>query len=226
MFSLDPHGQSSVGVISKALCSNCTILSGRTGLVFEDGKSATPADSVYVHHILSVDISKPGTMPVSPCDYSNPVVNENSVIPTMPVSGFIGQGEDNGDTGIFFTNYDGSYPSGFQIGDDDKFLLQTDLVNYNTDSRTVYVTFDIEYVEGHIGADAVTNLLSMTGYRVEEPKLNKTGPAITDSKKFPVLEDGHIVAMRGHMHNGGDVMVGSFVIVSGGRELTDPDSFC
>jgi hypothetical protein len=142
---------------------------------------------VYVHHILSVDLSKQGSMPISICDYANPVVNETSVVPMMPAYGFIGQGEDNGDTAIFFTTYDGSYPSGFHIGSDDKFLLQTDLVNYNNESRTVYVTFDLEYVDGHVGADAVTNLLSVTGCKVAEPKLNKTGPAVTNSQKFPVL---------------------------------------
>jgi hypothetical protein len=129
------------------------------------------------------------------CDFKNSVVNQSSAVPMIPDSGFIGEGEENGDTAIFFATYDGPYPAGFHIGANYMFMLQTDLVNYNTESKIVYVTFDLEYVDGHVGADAETNLLSVTGCKIAEPKLNKTGLAATDSQKFPMLEDGHIIAM-------------------------------
>lgn len=48
--------------------------------------------------------------------------------------------------------------------------------------------------------------MSVTSCKIAEPKLNKTGVAITDSQKFPILDNGHIVVMKGHMRNGGEAM--------------------
>jgi hypothetical protein len=52
------------------------------------------------------------------------------------------------------------------------------------------------------GEDATPNLLSVTGCRMAAPKTDPNGPAVTQSKKFPVLVDGTIISAKGHMHNG------------------------
>jgi hypothetical protein len=89
-------------------------------------------------------------MPVRRCDMD--VVNTNiSARNPYPGAGFIGQGEDNGDSAIMFTSADGKYNSGFHVGTADKFLLNADLVNYNNVTKEVYLTFDIEYIDGVVG---------------------------------------------------------------------------
>lgn len=82
-----------------------------------------------------------------------------------------------------------------------------DLVNYNNETRNVYLTWDLEYVPGIIGQDSTPNLMSVTGCKMAQPNLNKTGRAVTLSKNFPVLIDGTIISAKGHMHNGGEAMV-------------------
>jgi hypothetical protein len=74
-----------------------------------------------------------------------------------PGAGFIGQGEDNGDSTIMFTSADGKYNSGFHVGTADKFLLNADLVNYNNVTKDVYLIFDIEYIDGIVGKLAQGN---------------------------------------------------------------------
>jgi hypothetical protein len=194
--SLDPNGQSFVSIVdANSFCSNCTVLSGQTGLEFEDGTPADPAHGVYIHHILSADISREGRLTVLPCDFEKFNYAENPISPVTPGAGFVGQGEDNGDSAIMFTSRDGKFDSGFQIGAKDKFIVQSDLVNYNNKSVDVYLTFDLEYVDGQVGMEAAPNLLSVTGCKLAEPKVSKEGPAETKSQSFPVLVDGTLISM-------------------------------
>jgi hypothetical protein len=180
---------------AKSLCTNCTVLSGRTGLEFEDGSPADPAHGVYIHHILSFDISRTGVLTALPCDFDTFNLTETPINPITPGAQFLGQGEDNGDAAVLFTTRDGSYESGFQIGKNDKFLLQSDLVHYNEEDKKIFVTFDFEYVEGHVGVDAAPNLLSVVGCKLLEPKIDAAGPAVTNSKNFPILVDGTIIGI-------------------------------
>lgn len=207
LFSLDPKGQAFVSVILDPICDDkCTILAGQTGLMSEDGKPLGAEQGMYIHHILSADYSKPMTMPVLPCDSAD--VNKPA-IPNMifPGSGFMGQGEDNGDSAILFTSKNGSFDSGFHATKNDKFIVQSDIVNYSNETRKVFLTFDLEYLDGIHGQDATPNLLSVTGCKIAAPKVNATGVATTTSQKFPVTVNGTIVSAKGHMHNGGDAMI-------------------
>jgi hypothetical protein len=118
---------------------------------------------------------------------------------------FLAQGDDT--TGsTFFTTRDGSYQSGFMVGPEDKILNQMDLVNYNVESRSVYVVYEVEYVEGLVGSDAAATLMSVTGCALPIPKdgkppasainlhnLNKDGVAVTESGEFDILKDSKII---------------------------------
>jgi len=207
--SLDPHGQSYINTFpSSSLCKNCTILAGASSLEFEDGTPADPEHGVYIHHILSADITRWGTTTILPCDFADSEVQKaRETFKMLAPSAFLGRAEDNGRDTVLFTSRDGTFDSGFHLGESNTFLLQTDFVNYNKETKKVYVTFDIEYVDGITGVEASTNLLSVVGCGAGEPKVNLTGPAVTESKRFPILADGTIIALKGHLHNGGERMV-------------------
>jgi hypothetical protein len=189
-------------------------------LEYEDGTVADPSNGIYAHHMLSSDISKRGVLPVGLCDSANPSA-ASAGFPIDIGAPFIGGSEDTGEP-LMFTSQDGTYESGFLVGKNDNFVLTTDLVNYNNVTKNIYVSMDIEWVNGHVGRDAIPNLISVTGCKLVEPKLSKDGPAVTESQKFPILVDGSLIAMskcfrmmpsirltgfeEGHMHNGGDRM--------------------
>jgi hypothetical protein len=163
-----------------------------------------PSTGVYIHHIISFDLSKPANLPITKCGVGQ--------APQRISLGaeFLAQGEDSsGQAGILFTSADGTYDSGFHLGADDKIMNQVDLVNYNKDTRKVFVNYEIEYVEGKVGADAAATLMSVTGCKnmggehsghapASPPqsgiKLNQTGIAITESPQFNILDDGKIVS--------------------------------
>jgi hypothetical protein len=199
--SLDPKGQASIDLLTSGLCSNCTILAGHTSLAFADGSEAGPAQGVYIHHVISFDLNKPANLPVSKCG-----VGQTASRPSLG-SEFLAQGDDSGAGGnILFTSIDGKFNSGFVVRND-KFVNQVDLVNYNTGSKEVFVNYEIEYVDGHVGVDAAATLMSVTGCKnsggrahgdsaappVSAINLDKNGVAVTESPNFNILKDGKIV---------------------------------
>lgn len=217
MGSLDPNGQAFVELISEGLCRNCTVLAGKTRITFEDGTEAGPPQGIYIHHVISREITKPANLPVTKCGVGQ---KPQAGMPKMGGSEFLAQGDDSQTAGsILFTSKDGKYKSGYFIGP--KFILmnQMDLVNLNPESKKVYVTYEIEYVDGHVGADASATLMSVTGcnqiplgapapapapaaghsdgkggLKLGGIKLDPNGVAITESPKFQITKDAKIVA--------------------------------
>lgn len=184
------------------MCDNCTILAGKPGLVFEDGSVAGPSQGVYIHHILTHDLSKMPKAPVSKCGVDDDITPTTAKRGAMELGAqLFAVGEDSGDGHLYFTSTDGKYESGFFVAKEDTFGFQADLVNYNKEEKKVYVTVEIEYVDGLVGVDAISNLMSILGCEVGHGKngggyihLNETGVAVTNSKRFPILADGTIVS--------------------------------
>lgn len=77
--------------------------------------------------------------------------------------------------------------------------MQYDVVNYNKQKKNVFLDLEIEFVNGLQGKDAGHVLKSVQG----SPKVSKSGPAVTNSRKMTVTEDATIVWARGHIHAGG-----------------------
>jgi len=56
---MDPNGFSTFRVMAKgAMCSDCTVLAGKMQIVYENGTAAKIADGVYLHHAITIDLSK------------------------------------------------------------------------------------------------------------------------------------------------------------------------
>lgn len=181
-------------VISEGLCSDCTVLAGKTSVRFEDGKEAGPASGIYVHHLVNYDISKPANLPVSKC--ASGKANDSSPFG----SEFLAQGDDSLGSTVKFTSSDGSANTGYYIGTSDHIMSQVDLVNYSETSQKIYITYDIEYVPGKEGMrDSAATLMSVTGCPKERTaagaiKLDPNGIAFTESPKFPITADATIVS--------------------------------
>jgi hypothetical protein len=72
-------------------------------------------------------------------------------------------------------------------------------VNYNTEPKDIYITYDLEWLPGIQGDDVKTVLLSVTSCSTSI-KLSESGPTNTTSGKFYFLEDGKVFRARGHLH--------------------------
>jgi hypothetical protein len=188
---MDPNGFGLVKRLSTGMCKDCTVLSGKTDVVFENGTRADLSSGVYLHHVVAMDVSKPVPTFVNGC---------GSIASSF--SPFLG-GAVDGFT-QYYTTPDGKFNSGYYIKDD-TFIMQAELVNYRKEPQKVYIQMDIEYVPGKVGSDATQSTLAATecSSATQSFKPAKDTAGELKSQVYPVTKDGSIIAARGHMHDGG-----------------------
>jgi hypothetical protein len=76
-----------------------------------------------------------------------------------PGSLFVGGSEDR--YGGYFTTPDGSFNSGYYIGQKDKLVLNGDLVNNSDETKTVYTLNEIEYIPGKVNGMSEASMYVM-----------------------------------------------------------------
>jgi hypothetical protein len=162
--AFDPAGTSLVRTMSEGICSDCTILSSRADLVFEDGKRADIAGGVYLHHLNVLNL---GIKDVYNWIDMCPSVSEYFSFLKPPVSGpmpfqpLAVAGVD--ESTQFFTSLDGNFKSGYYVAPTDSFLLQFEAINYNKEAKDVYIQIEEEHVPGRIGKQATFSPVSALG---------------------------------------------------------------
>lgn len=130
-----------------SFCSSCTVLSGQIQIRYTDGTPANVSNGIYVHHILTNGMrSQPAFVKSCMGGGGGP--------------GFVGAGDDNGNTPFLYAPKDGSLESGYWISPQDRFFGQIVLVNYNKEPKTVEVWYDLEYLPGHVGRSIKSSLIS------------------------------------------------------------------
>lgn len=96
---------------------------------------------------------------------------------------------------------DDQFLSGYQIGTSENttYALTGEIVNYKPIPQKVFIELDYEFLEGKVGIEASSTLLSATGcdfgqggtnYVSDEPRNTLT------SKPYPIITDGTIVNAR------------------------------
>jgi len=198
------QGQAIFMTMPKTLCNSngpCTILAGKVGVMYTDGKEATPANGVYIHHILTSDSTKKQKPWLSNCGSpSTPAMNIAGI---LGGTAFVGTGEDSADGLTVYTSEDGTRNSGYHVGGSDSFTGWAQLVNYSPESKQIYVYYDLEWVPGIQGDDIKTATFTATCGGSPKIRLSTTGPTNTTSGKFYFMEDGKVLGARGHLHDGG-----------------------
>jgi hypothetical protein len=198
-------GQTFALSINKGFCNDdgpCTVYAGKLGVMFEDGTPATPASGIYIHHVLTTDVSKKTDPFLSACNA--PTRAGFSVSSLKPGStGFVGVGEDSGDHPILYTTSDGSLDAGYHVKKGENFEANVVLVNYNKEPKNVLITYDLEWSPGLVGANTKGMLIAVNQCLGTRIKTSNTGPTMTKSGEFTFLEGGKLFAARGHLHDGG-----------------------
>jgi len=194
--AMDPNGQAGVVTLSEGICTKCSILSARFLLTYEDGREASPANQVYIHHFVSYDATKMDKAPFWGC---------NGGFPGAGAS-FIDRGEDSGDTDTIFTAPNGKIESGFHM-DSGSLLVQYDMVNYSEQTKKIYVNLEYEYRTNQNDKDAGHTLKSVTCNGAIPPRVSTIGSAVTTSPSIYISSNNTLVWARGHLHSGGVKMV-------------------
>lgn len=192
--SLDSNGQGITWTIPKStFCGgqDCTIIAGQSGLEFANGTKADVSKGVYIHHILGTNQKKKVDPFVSRCDSSGDIASVK--MPGKSNAGFVGGSDDNIDEPMVYGTKDGSVEGGYWLGKEDSIGVWADLVNLDKEDKELFLTYDLEYMPGHVGADAQGSLISVTGCGGRRIATPMSGPANTTSGKFKFFRDGYLV---------------------------------
>lgn len=198
-------GQKIAFTINKGFCNvagPCTVYSGKLGVMFEDGSPATPEKDIYIHHVLTTDVSKKTDPFLSSCNApTRPGYSVSSLRPGS--TGFVGVGEDSGEHPVLYTTEDGKLDAGYHIKQGETFEANVVLVNYNKVPKRVLITYDLEWSPGLVGSNTKGMLIAVNQCAGTRIKTSATGPTTTKSGNFTFLEGGKLFAARGHLHDGG-----------------------
>jgi len=119
-----------VGLNVQKPCDDCTLLSLRGGVEYENGTEAA-GSSVYLHHAALLNLgpqAKDGTCGRPAYDLFFSTGNERS--------------------NIIYNNPNSTTPAGYYIQPSDKFLLQSEIVNNEQQEPPVWVVMKFEYIPG------------------------------------------------------------------------------
>ena len=101
---MDPNGLSVMKMVT-GFCKDCTLLSGKSDVVFANGTRADISAGVYLHHVIVMDLSKKEEGFVSTCPGD---LKTNKPTPP-PMSTFLGGAVD--EFTQYFTTPDGKVGS-------------------------------------------------------------------------------------------------------------------
>jgi hypothetical protein len=88
---------------------------------------------------------------------------------------------------------DGGIEGGYWLTPNDGISVWADLVNLDKTPKKIYLTYDLEYLPGKVGADAQGTLLSVTGCGARRINIISNGAANTTSDKFRFFRDGYLI---------------------------------
>jgi hypothetical protein len=56
---MDPNGFSAFRMLQDSICKDCTVLAGKMDVIFANGTRAGLSKGVYLHHAITIDLTKP-----------------------------------------------------------------------------------------------------------------------------------------------------------------------
>jgi len=173
--SMDPEGYNFIHQAKEGVCKDCTVLASKIDVVFENGSRADVSSGVYLHHIVTINMADRKTKsnlldtPFGFCSGGDAVMTGASGFQK-----FTNLFRKNTEAGIFgfaavdefkqlFTTPDGKFDSGYYLGQDDRLLLQGEIINYLPQPQKIFLQMDIEYMPGRVGKETATTISNVQG---------------------------------------------------------------
>jgi hypothetical protein len=211
--SLDPQG-TGWAYLASDFPTDITVLRAVMNIGYDDGTKIGNANGVYNHHVsLAISILY-GVLTISQAfflDMSRSLTSQigcqGKSIAIPAINSIMGSAADSGGINLNMT----SRPTtGNYIAKGHKILINGDLVNYNNATKEVFMTADVQYVDGKAKGLLETSVhllpvgtcesrfLGIESLFKRPPKDKKQWSLKGDG--LTVKEDGKLVLVRGHLH--------------------------
>jgi hypothetical protein len=159
-------------------CASCDIVGEKPDLVYADGSSATMDTGPMLHHFVISNLAA-----------------RDAVCPASPLGDRIWASGDE--------RTEKSFPDGYglPVKNADRWMLLTDLMNYSSSPKTVYISVTYT-IEGAATTTPVRSLWLDVGGCLSSYYSVPAGPSAR-SWRWTATTGGRLVFANGHQHNGG-----------------------
>jgi hypothetical protein len=218
---MDPDGFAFGKKLEGGLPTDVTVLAAQVNVVFENGTRADISNGVYLHHVISSITGKTQDMWLPFCPGSGSGAFDISkllpggldiskIIPGLDLTkidlsklnpgrlggaGFVGGAVD--EFIDYYTTPDGKFNSGYYIPPKISAMMSGEIINYLKEPQEVYIQFDVEFVPGKVGTEAVKTAISVEGCDGFPGTAFKNGVrGRVISKEYEIKKDGTIISFR------------------------------
>jgi len=200
--SFDPQGTGWASFASD-FPADITVLSAKMSVTLKDGSEIDNSNGVYNHHAFFFDVSKSMDSDLQCQGSHDRIAPLNTIAASAADSA-------NPAAGASVKNFTTKPIAANFIPKGHKMLLTCDLVNYNKESKDVYMNIDLQYVEGKapgllestihlVSAGACASKQHGTDALMLEPPKGKQQFTLVDNQ-IEVKDDGKLLFTKGHLH--------------------------
>jgi len=199
-------------------CTSCVLVGQWAGLEFPNGNNANIDSGMWLHHMVSINSGSGRYDPTCIGKSSLPHVDVNA----SPSSSerYFSSGNERSQVHLDILG-SGKTKWGYQLGMADRFGFIVDLMNINTEDKTVYLTMYYDFFEGGLPSGwknirVIWLDANQCGTsEVWPPK--QSGQFAVSTSKWTASFEGEIIGVGSHLHDGGvgtDIYIGSTSICS------------
>jgi hypothetical protein len=184
-------------------CTECTITRQWAGLELPDGTSANIDKGLWLHHMVQLTI---GSGRWDPTCYGKSSLPHTDVNASPSNSErYFSSGNERSIVGL--DPLGAKTKAGYHLKSTDRFAFIVDLMNINMEDKVVWLTMYYDFVEGPLPAgwnDMKTIWFDVNQCGTSEVRPPKQSGSFTiTSGKWNPNFTGKIVALGGHLHDGG-----------------------
>jgi hypothetical protein len=184
-------------------CEECVLLNQQAGLEFTNGTNANIDKGLWLHHMINL---VEGPTRWDPTCYGHMALPHFSVQSSASKSErWFSSGNER--TLVPLDKMGADTKWGYHLKPEDKFKFVVDLMNMNKATQTVFLTMTFEYLDGPLPAGWKD--IKPIWFDIDQCGISEV-PSPQDKNQFSIASrpwkpqfDGQVVAVGGHMHDGG-----------------------
>jgi hypothetical protein len=180
-------------------CTNCVLTWAKAGLELADGTSVNTNKGLWMHHMVAINKGHRADATCGSNMMSLPHVDVGTT--AAKSERFFSSGNER----TAFDVSNSNMKAGYYVKPTDKWGFIIDLMNTNSQRKSVYLTITFEYINGKPkGFDDIRPVwFDVDQCGVSDVRAKSSNSYVLNARTWHANFNGKVVGMAGHLHDGG-----------------------